>query len=116
MVFSDSKINFIENFLSHFQSTFSKKQWPSFRSLIYSMFFDYKRLSLAALANKSSINYQNLQYFASESKWSIEDINNIRLGLIQNQRTTRSTPNGVLAIDDTACPKPYSKNTEGAQF
>jgi len=116
MVFRDSKINFIENFLSHFQSTFSKKQWHSFRSLVYSMFFDYKRLSLAALANKSSVHYQNLQYFASESKWSTENINNIRLALIQNQRTTRSTPDGVLAIDDTACPKPYSKNTEGAQF
>jgi len=116
MVFHDSKINFIEKFLSHFQSAFSKKQWLAFRSLIYSMLFDYKRLSLSALANKSEINYQNLQYFASDSKWSIENINNIRLHLIQNQRTTRSTSKGILAIDDTACPKPYAKKTEGAQF
>ena len=116
MVFHDSKINFIEKFLSHFQSAFSAKQWPAFRSLIYSMLFDYKRLSLSALANKSHISYQNLQYFASDSKWSIEDINNIRLRLIQNQRTTGSTSKGILAIDDTACPKPYAKKTEGAQF
>ena len=116
MVFYNSKINFIEKFISHFQSAFSTKQWPAFRSLIYSMLFDYKRLSLSALANKSNISYQNLQYFASESKWSIKDINNIRLRLIQNQRTTCSTSKGVLAIDDTACPKPYAKKTEGAQF
>jgi len=116
MVFHDSKINFIEKFLVHFQSAFSAKQWLAFHSLLYSMFFDYKRLSLSALAGKSNISYQNLQYFASDSKWSIEDINNIRLGIIQNQRTTASTSKGVFAIDDTACPKPYAKNTEGAQF
>jgi len=106
----------MEKFLSHFQPIFSAKQWSIFRPLIYSMFFDYKRLSLSALANKSNISYQNLQYFTSDSKWSIKDINNIRLRLLQNHKTTASTTKGVLAIDDTACPKPYAQKTEGAQF
>lgn len=34
----------------------------------------------------------------------------------QNQRTTASTKDGLLAVDDTGCPKPYAKNTEGAKW
>ncbi|MDR4508017.1 MAG: transposase [Candidatus Brocadiaceae bacterium] len=30
--------------------------------------------------------------------------------------TTASTKEGILAIDDTGCPKPYTKNTEGAGY
>ena len=35
---------------------------------------------------------------------------------MQNQKTTQANKKGVLAIDDTACPKPHAKNTEGAKF
>lgn len=83
---------------------------------MYALLFDYRRLSLSALARQSNFPYQNFQYFVSESRWSIEDVNNIRLRFLQNQRTTRSTSKGVLVIDDTACPKPYAHNTQGAQF
>lgn len=78
------------------------------------MFSDYKRLSLASIANNTALNYQRLQYFFSESNWDICELNNIRLRLLQNQRTTKAYK-GVLAIDDTACPKPYAEKTEGAQ-
>ena len=80
------------------------------------MFSDYKRLSLSAVSNNMALNYQKLQYFFSESDWNINQLNNIRLKIIQNQRTTQATNNGVLAIDDTACPKPYALKTEGAKF
>lgn len=86
------------------------------RSLVYAMFYDYKRLSLAAVARKTHLNYQKLQYFFSESAWDINQLNDVRLNILQNQPTTRATPNGVFALDDTACPKPYAKNTQGAQF
>lgn len=109
------RIRFIENFLSHFKIAFSKTQMSIFREFIYAMFADYKRLSLATIANNTSINYQKLQYFFSESNWSAKELNDIRLKLIQNQRTTQANLKGVLAIDDTACPKPYANKTEGAQ-
>ena len=109
-------IRVIEKFLTHFRPVFSKKQMSVFREFIYAIFADYKRLSLASIANNTNINYQKLQYFFSESDWSMQELNNIRLRLIQNQRTTKGNNRGVLAIDDTACPKPHAKNTQGAQL
>jgi len=86
------------------------------RGLIYGMFFDYKRLSLSAIARRTNIHYQKLQHFFSDSSWDINKLNDTRLKILQNQSTTRATPNGVFALDDTGCPKPYAKKTEGAQF
>lgn len=87
-----------------------------FREVVYAMFHDYKRLSLASLANHANINYQKLQYFFSDSDWNIEQLNAIRLKILNNQTTTRPSPKSVLAIDDTSCPKPYAQKTQGAQF
>jgi hypothetical protein len=115
MISSNARVTFIEKFIAHFQPAFSKIQLAVFKNFIYAMFPDYKRLSLCALSNKLRISYQNLQYFFSDSNWDIEQLNNIRVNLIQNQKPTASTPNGVMAIDDSASPKPYAKKTEGAQ-
>jgi len=110
------RLRFIERFLVNFNSAFSTKHQRSiFREFIYAMFSDYKRMSLAAIANNTAVNYQKLQYFFSESDWSGKELNDIRIGLIQNQRTTKANKAGVLAIDDTACPKPHAEKTEGAQ-
>lgn len=111
------RIRFIEKFLARFNSAFSTKHQRSiFREFIYAMFSGYKRMSLAAIANDTAINYQRLQYFFSEADWSTKELSNIRLGLLQNQRTTRADNKGVLAVDDTACPKPYVEKAEEAQF
>lgn len=116
MAILHARINFIDKFLSNFNSIFSKTQMSAFREFIYAMFSDYKRMSLVTITNNTSLTYQKLQYFFSESNWNITELNNIRLKLIQNQKTTKSYHKGVLAIDDTACPKPYAENTEGAKF
>jgi len=110
------RLRFIEKFLSCFKSNFSKIQMEVFREFIYAMFVDCKRMSLSSIANNTTINYQKLQYFFSESHWSVKELNDIRIKILQNQRTTKANKNGVLAIDDTACPKPYAEKTEGAQF
>lgn len=110
------RIRFIEKFLSHFNSVFSTKHQRSiFREFIYALFSDYKRMSLAAIANNTTVNYQRLQYFFTEANWDTKELNDIRIRLLQNQRTTRANNKGVLAIDDTACPKPHAEHTEGAQ-
>jgi hypothetical protein len=109
-------IRFIDQFLAHFQPLFSDIQMNILRQMIYAMFFDYKRLSLSAIAKRTHIDYQKLQYFFSESDWSVDQLNDVRLKILQNQHTTRATSNGVMAIDDTACPKPHAEKTEGAQF
>jgi len=111
------RFRFIEKFLSHFDSCFSTANQRSvFKKFIYAMFDDYKRMPLAAIARNTDINYQKLQFFFSESRWNVKELNDIRLRLIQSQRTTRAYHDGVLAIDDTAVPKPYAQKTEGAQF
>jgi len=110
-------IRFIEKFFDHFNSVFSTNhQRTVFRNFIYGLFSDYKRLSLAAVANNTHLNYQKLQYFFSEADWSTKELNDIRVRLLQNQRTTKANRNGVLSIDDTACPKPHAENTEGASI
>jgi hypothetical protein len=109
-------LRFVDKFLQHFSPIFTKNQMALFKSFIYAMFTDYKRLSLSAIANNTHLNYQKLQYFFSESRWSVKDLNDIRLKLLQNQRTTKAYNKGVLALDDTGCPKPYAEKTEGAQY
>jgi SRSO17 transposase len=109
-------ISFINKFLSRFKPTFSNKQFIVFSYLIYALFKDYKRNSIYAMASNTPINYQSAQYFLSEANWSSDKLNDIRLNIIENQRTTSSTHSGVLVIDDTSSPKPYAKNTEGAKY
>ena len=110
------QLNFVDKFLQRFSPAFTKKQLSLFKSFIYAMFSEYKRLSLSAIADNAALNYQKLQYFFSESGWSIQELNDIRLKLLQNQRTTKAYPKGVLALDDTGVPKPYEEKTEGAQY
>jgi len=112
----NGSIRFIDQFLSNFQPLFTNTQMSALRPIVYGMCLDYKRLSLSAIARKTNTNYQKLQYFFSDSTWDINTLNDVRLNILQNQPTTRATANGVFAIDDTGCPKPYAKNTEGAQF
>ena len=109
-------IPFVNKFLYQFAVCFSKKQFIVFTTLIYSLFKDYKRNSLSAMASMANCDYQRVQYFLSDAKWSIDDINNIRLKTIEHQRTTASCLSGNLVIDDTASPKPHAKATQGAHW
>ena len=116
MISPKSRICFIEKFIAHFQPAFSPSQMATFRNFFYALFIDYKRLSLNALAKQLNLCYQTIQYFFSDSKWSIDQVNDIRLALIENHKSTASHSHGVLSIDDTAAPKPYAHDTQGAQF
>jgi len=83
-------------------------------SLVYGMFFDYKRLSLFAISRKINIHYQKLQYFFSESSWDINKLNDVRLGILQNQSTTRdptvSSPLMILPALSLMPKKPKALN------
>ena len=111
-----ANISIINNFLENFKELFSKKQFNVFALAVYSMLAEYKRNCLSSMAANINIDYQRLQYFFSESRWNTDKLNNKRLKVIENQRTTKSTDEGVLVIDDTSAPKPYAKNTEGAYY
>ncbi|MBE7445857.1 MAG: transposase [Planctomycetia bacterium] len=68
------------------------------------------------MAKATHTDYQRLQYFFSDSRWDIQALKRKRLEIIQKQRTTASTKDGLLAIDDTGCPKPFARKTEGAKW
>lgn len=87
-----------------------------FTLVINALFKDYKRNSLNVMAKATHTDYQKFQYFFSDSKWNIQTIKRTRLEIIQKQRTTAPTKDGLLAIDDTGCPKPFAKKTVGAKW
>ncbi len=100
----------------NFTPCFTKKQMAIFILVVYALFKDYKRNSIEAMAKATNTNYQKLQYFISDSKWDLPAIKKKRLEIIQQQRTTASTKDGIIAIDDTGCPKPFAKKTQGAKW
>lgn len=100
----------------NFTPCFTRKQMAVFTLVIYALFKDYKRNSLEAMAKSAHINYQKLQYFISDSKWDMHAIKQKRIEIIQKQRTTFATKDGLVGIDDTGCPKPFAKNTQGAKW
>jgi SRSO17 transposase len=112
----NTDISIINKFLCNFKELFSKKQFLVFSAALYALFSEYKRNCLYRMAETMKVDYQAFQYFFSESRWKLDELNNKRLRIIQNQRTTCSTSDGVLVIDDTSVPKPYSNNTEGARY
>ncbi|MFO0855084.1 MAG: IS701 family transposase [Planctomycetia bacterium] len=111
-----ANISLLNKFLKHFSSCFSNKQMVMFTLAIYALFKDYKRNSLDAMAKATHTDYQKFQYFFSDSTWDIQALKCKRLEIIQKQRTTAFTKDGLLAIDDTGCPKPFAKKTEGAKW
>ena len=116
MTFPSSNILFIKKFLNNFRPLFSQSQFIILNLFLLASFKNYKRFSLDVIAGELNISYQRIQYFFSDSKWpKLSSINNLRLDILNKQMTTRSSSKGVLAIDDTAVPKPFAKNTEGAQ-
>ena len=112
----NANIPLLNKFIRHFDLFFSKKQFAIFILAIYAMFKDYKRNSIYEMAKITNTDYQRFQYFFSDSKWDSQSINDKRLELIENQLTTASTNDGMLAIDDTSCPKPFAKKTQGAKW
>src|SRR3972149_7382077 len=71
---------------------------------------------LTPIIKNSNPHFYEDKYFFSDSQWDLQAIKQKRLEIIHNQRTTASTKDGLLAIDDTGWPKPYAKNTEGAKW
>jgi len=111
-----TNISLLNKFLMNFAPCFTKKQMAIFILVVYALFKDYKRNSIEAMAKATNTNYQKLQYFISDSKWDMQAIKKKRLDIIQKQRTTASTKDGILGIDDTGCPKPFAKKTQGAKW
>lgn len=112
----DTAVSIINRYCDYFKDLFSNKQFACFKLFVYAMLKDYKRLNLSSLAKELPLDYQQLQYFFSESKWSQELLNTKRLNLLKRQRTTGFSKKGILVIDDTGSIKLHAKNTEGVSY
>lgn len=108
--------NTLSKFLDKFKDLLSNIQFKSFSTYISGLLLQHKRVSIDAIAQLCpDMNYQNLQYFVSESKIDLDKLNTRRVALLQRTRPTKSTRNGVLVIDDTSAKK-YTTKTEGAKY
>ena len=104
MTHFNGSLRFIDQFLANFQPLFTNTQMSALRSIVYGMFHDYKRLNLSAISRKTSVNYQKLQYFFSESDWDIEQLNQARLNVVNPAiliicKTPATTTQGATLYD-----------------
>jgi len=105
----------LQKFLNRFNSGFTKPTFVSFSVYVGGLFLQLKRTSIQSITlNSLYANYENIQYFISEARWSEQKLNDIRIQILQNNRTTKSSSKGVLAVDDSGCKK-WGIKTEGAQ-
>ena len=116
MSHSTATVSIINKFCDNFKETFSKKQFGIFRSFVYALIKEYKRVNLSSIAKSLDLDYEKLQYFFSDSTWNYEELNHKRIQVLRNQRTTGFSKNGLLIIDDTGIAKPYASKTEGARW
>lgn len=106
----------LDTFLSKFKPLFSVPAFRSFSFYVAGLFFIYKRASIQAISFNSPFSkYQNLQYFVSEAHWDPGEVNSHRITILESNRTTKSSKNGVAVIDDSGAKKTGFK-TEGAQI
>ncbi|MBM3253065.1 MAG: transposase [Candidatus Omnitrophica bacterium] len=111
-----ANVSIINKFCEYFKNSFSKKQFAVFTALLYALINEYKRLNISSLAQALQVDYEKLQYFLADSKWSYLALNEKRLELLRGQRTTGFSKDGLLIIDDTGVLKPYAQKTEGAKY
>jgi len=112
----NANVSIINKFCDNFKETFSNRQFETFKSFVYALIKEYKRVNLNSISRSIGIDYQKLQYFFSDSSWNYEELNQKRINVLRNQRTTGFSKNSVLIIDDTGVLKPYAANTEGARW
>lgn len=102
-------------FLDRFKEQFYKPQFNSFCHYIAGLLMIHKRVSIESIAKICpDVHYENLQYFISESRFDVNNINHTRLSLLNQLHPTKTTKHGLIVVDDTSCKK-YGKHTEGAK-
>lgn len=106
----------LKRFLKKFKKWFTKKQFKNFRRYVLGLFLELKRTSIQAIDTSCiESNYDSLHHFLSNSPWEEEEVNSERIKAMQASRQTKSSPKGILAIDDTSNKKAGEK-TEGVQI
>src|SRR3989339_176918 len=103
----------LQKFLKRFSGCFTKPAFISFSVYLGGLFLQLKRTNIQSItASFFNANYEKIQYFISEAKWPEQEINNLRIKILQNNRTTKSSKKGVLIIDDSGCKK-WGYKTKG---
>lgn len=111
-----ASVSIINTFCNNFQELFSKKQFAVFKSFVYALINEYKRVNLSSIAKILDVDYEKLQYFFSDSQWDYQELNDKRINLLKAQRTTGFSKDGIVVIDDTGTLKPYAAKTDGVKY
>jgi hypothetical protein len=107
----------LAQFAQLFRGCFTKRTFASLVFYLSAVLLEHRRLSIQSIAAKAPLaSYERLQYFVSESKWSTLELNDRRLDFLKHKGRLKATREGLLILDDSACPKPYALATEAAEF
>lgn len=93
-------------FLLTFRDVFSAPLFRTFSFYVASLMFERKRTNVQTVwADVPVRSYDQFHYLISRAGWDPEEVGRRRVEKLQADHRTRSTPNGILALDDTANPK-----------
>lgn len=106
----------LRNYLDKFKDIFNRDiQYKNFSTYCNGLLLELKRTNIQTIDNaRLDDDYQSLHHFMKDSPWDEKGMNTRRVDIMEEDKRTRSRPEGSLIIDDTSSKK-SGKKTEGAK-
>lgn len=103
-------------FFDKFSGLWSRpNQAQAFGAYVLGLLSETKRKNIQAINDKVvGQHYQSLHHFLSESPWGSQEMNRVRVQLLETAPCTASRASGVLILDDSGVPK-KGDATEGVK-
>lgn len=103
----------VEQFSLAFKSMFSKPQFENFKRYLSGLIISDNK-TLTAISSKflEGVDQSNLNRFLTQSDWSPQELNELRLKLLEKNTRLGSKKKGIIIIDDSLIDK-TGKKIEG---
>ena len=98
---------FLEKYYSKFDNIFKEQsQRDEFRLYGTGLLLEIKRKNIQYISKHIiDSKYQSIHHFMHDSPYDEKALNNQRIDMLQNNRSTKSCIHGYIIIDDTGNPK-----------
>lgn len=96
-----------EKFYIKFDNIFNEpSQRENFRFYGIGLLLEIKRKNIQSISKHIiDSNYQSMHHFLHDAPWDEKALNNQRIGMLENNRATKSCSDGYVILDDTGNPK-----------
>jgi hypothetical protein len=103
----NDKDPFCESFFENFEELWSRpSQSQGFRAYVLGLLGGLNRKNIDQISRHVvGEAYQSLHHFLTAAPWDAQQFNDRRIELLEQDRRTRSRPEGVLILDDSGVPK-----------